>query len=124
MENNIGQIISSRRKYLKMTQEQLADKIERSPGLIGQIERGETRPSFETLCRLKEVLLFDLDEAYSSKPQKESQAVAEVGFLMNQWNGDKQQFLLEFARLLNNRFDDLVSNSKKDVSAHENSNLR
>ena len=62
MENNIGQIISSRRKYLKMTQEQLADKIERSPGLIGQIERGETRPSFETLCRLKEVLLFDLGQ--------------------------------------------------------------
>ena len=63
MNNNFGQIISSRRKSLKLTQEKLADMIERSPGLIGQIERGETNPSYETLCRLKDVLQFDLDDA-------------------------------------------------------------
>lgn len=104
MDNNLGQIISSRRKSLKLTQEKLADMIERSPGLIGQIERGETNPSYETLCRLKNVLQFDLDDAYSMNEAREFTAIAEVGYLMNQWDDDKQEFLLEFARLLNERF--------------------
>lgn len=101
MDNNIGQIISSRRKSLNLTQEKLADMVGRSPGLIGQIERGETNPSFETLCRLKDILLFDLDSAPTSAEQPASKIVAEVDYLMNQWNIEKQMFLLEFARLLN-----------------------
>lgn len=123
MNNNFGQIISSRRKSLKLTQEKLADMIERSPGLIGQIERGETNPSYETLCRLKDVLQFDLDDAYSMDVTSEFTAVTEVGYLMNQWDSDKQEFLLEFARLLNERFPDQNVEVKKEFPHDKNSNL-
>ena len=104
MGNNLGQIISSRQKSLKLTQEKLVDMIEHSPGLIGQVERGETNPSYETLCRLKNVLQFNLNDAYSMNEAKEFTANAEVGYLMNQWDNDKQDFLLEFFCLLNERF--------------------
>ena len=123
MNNNFGQIISSRRKSLKLTQEKLADMIERSPGLIGQIERGETNPSYETLCRLKDVLQFDLDDAYSADVTSEFTAIAEVGYLMNQWDSDKQEFLLEFARLLNERFPNQNVNVERESPHDKNSNL-
>lgn len=123
MNNNFGQIISSRRKSLKLTQEKLADMIERSPGLIGQIERGETNPSYETLCRLKDVLQFDLDDAYSADVTSEFTAIAEVGYLMNQWDSDKQEFLLEFARLLNERFPHQNANVERESPHDKNSNL-
>ena len=123
MNNNFGQIISSRRKSLKLTQEKLADMIERSPGLIGQIERGETNPSYETLCRLKDVLQFDLDDAYSADVSSEFTAIAEVGYLMNQWDSDMQEFLLEFARLLNERFPNQNVNVERESPHDKNSNL-
>ena len=123
MDNNLGKIISSRRKSLKLTQEKLADMIERSPGLIGQIERGETKPSYETLCRLKEVLQFDLDDAYSMDDPEKFTAIAEIGYLMNQWDTNKQEFLLEFARLLNERFPSQNVKVKKEFPHGENSNL-
>ena len=96
MGNNLGQIISSRRKSLKLTQEKLVDMIEHSPGLIGQVERGETNPSYETLCRLKNALQFNLNDAYSMNEAKEFTANAEVGYLMNQWDNDKQDFCWNF----------------------------
>lgn len=123
MDNNLGKIISSHRKSLKLTQEKLADMIERSPGLIGQIERGETKPSYETLCRLKEVLQFDLDDAYSMNDSKEFTAIAEIGYLMNRWDTNKQEFLLEFARLLNERFPSQNVKVEKEFPHGENSNL-
>lgn len=124
MDNNIGQIISSRRKSLNLTQEKLADMVGRSPGLIGQIERGETNPSFETLCRLKDILLFDLDSAPTSAEQPASKIVAEVDYLMNQWNIEKQMFLLEFARLLNKQSCTSCSNTEEGSAANEDCHLR
>ena len=103
MKNNIGQIVHERRKSLNLTQEQLAEKIDRAPGLIGQIERGETKPSFQTMMRLKETLMFDTNSAYEDDSCSDYSS-QELNYLMNGWNEEKQRFLLEFARLINEYF--------------------
>lgn len=103
MKSNIGQIVYERRKSLNLTQEQLAEKIDRSPGLIGQIERGETKPSFQTMMRLKEILMFDANSVYENSYRSDYSS-RELDCLMSGWDEEKQEFLLEFARMLNEHF--------------------
>lgn len=103
MKSNIGQIVYERRKSLNLTQEQLAEKIDRSPGLIGQIERGETKPSFQTMMRLKEILMFDANSVYENSYRSDYSS-RELDCLMSGWDKEKQEFLLEFARMLNEHF--------------------
>lgn len=55
----IGAIIRKHRKYKNYTQEQLAELINVTAGFLGQIERDESYPSFETLVRL--VYVLDID---------------------------------------------------------------
>lgn len=45
----MGQRIRGERQKLRMTQAQLAEKINVSTNYIGQIERGDRKPSLETL---------------------------------------------------------------------------
>lgn len=59
MENKIGKVIRESRKALGYTQEQLAEKVGMTPSFIGQIERGTTLPSVETLSNLTRLLAID-----------------------------------------------------------------
>ena len=112
MKNNLAELIHSRRKDLGLTQKQLAAKIGRSVALVGQIERGQTNPSLETLRRLKSVLLFDLEEVCSS-PTPMSAAAFEISCLMESWDEEQQTFLLEIARLINAQYEQHQAAEKK-----------
>lgn len=59
MDNQFGRVIKEKRKKLRYTQETLADMVGRSPGQIGQIERGEVYPSVEVLIKLIDYLSID-----------------------------------------------------------------
>ena len=48
----LGKRIRGERKFRKLTQEQLAERVDRSPSFIGLIERGERRMSVETLYEI------------------------------------------------------------------------
>jgi transcriptional regulator with XRE-family HTH domain len=122
MADNLGQIVYSRRKSLNLTQEKLAEKIGRSTALVGQIERGCTKPSFETLRRLKEVLMFDIDDACSDGEPDNAEISRELGCLISSWDGKKQTFFLEVARLVNEYFPESNDSVKRD-GVHEDSNL-
>ena len=50
------------RKERKLTQSQLADLLEVQPRLISRWESGETKPQFDHMVRLAEVLAVTLDE--------------------------------------------------------------
>lgn len=52
----LGKNIKFYRKQKKLTQEQLAEKIDLSVGFIGQIERGVTKMSLDTLIDICESL--------------------------------------------------------------------
>lgn len=58
----IGKRIQKRRKRSKLTQEQLAERTERSPAFIGHIERGTRKMSIETLCEIALALNCPTDE--------------------------------------------------------------
>ena len=58
----LGKRIRQSRKKRKMTQEQLAEKANRSPAFIGHIERGTRVMSLETLCELALALDCSTDE--------------------------------------------------------------
>lgn len=47
----LGEIIQAKRKELGLTQERLAEKIGKTAGYIGQIERGLSYPSYPVLLQ-------------------------------------------------------------------------
>ena len=49
LREKIGIMIREKRNSQRLTQEGLAEKVNLSTGMIGQIERGETMPSIESL---------------------------------------------------------------------------
>lgn len=57
----LGKNIKETRKSLKMTQEQLAEKIEVSTVFISQIESGARKPSLETVYKISIALNIKID---------------------------------------------------------------
>ena len=102
MNDKLGLIIQERRKLYGLTQEELAEKIEKTPGFIGQIERGICMPSIDTLKQLINILAIDANEIfYNEKP--DGLSFCELNHLVSQWNSNDQLFLLEFIRLMDKR---------------------
>ena len=54
--DSIGRHIREIRSQRKLTQEQLAEKVELSPNYLGAIERGEKIPALETLLSILNAL--------------------------------------------------------------------
>lgn len=52
----LGSVIKERRKLLKLTQEEFAEKCELHRTYIGQIERGEKNISFVNILRVAKAL--------------------------------------------------------------------
>lgn len=57
----IGSKVRELRLQHKMTQEYLAELVDISPSFIGHIERGEKKPSLETMSHLTMVLETSMD---------------------------------------------------------------
>lgn len=63
----LGTMIKTRRKELKLTQEDLAEKVEISPSFMGHIERGSRVLSVDTLRRLCVALNLSADDLLGLK---------------------------------------------------------
>lgn len=66
---DLGSAIAAQRRVLKLTQEELAERLKTSPEWVSQIERGVGAPSLETLLRIADALgvtLSDLVTAATS----------------------------------------------------------
>jgi len=59
----LGIRLRQRRKALKMTQEEVAEKADISLSFYGHIERGTRKFSIDTFIKLIEVLKFSADDA-------------------------------------------------------------
>jgi len=66
-QTKFGEILKELRKEKKITQEQLAESIDKSSGAVGQYERGEIFPNYETLTRIIETLDVDANLFFSGK---------------------------------------------------------
>lgn len=60
-EINLGQRIREERQKLNLTQEKLAETINVTTTYIGQIERGERRPTLDTLINISNALGVSID---------------------------------------------------------------
>jgi transcriptional regulator with XRE-family HTH domain len=53
---NLGKNIKKRRKELRLTQQELADKLDISLNFIGKIEVAFSKPSLDTLIKIANIL--------------------------------------------------------------------
>ncbi|SEL86064.1 Transcriptional regulator, contains XRE-family HTH domain [Butyrivibrio sp. ob235] len=61
---NLGQFISSRRKYMRLTQEELADKIGVSKSAVAKWETNGGLPDRDNLHRLAEIMNVSVDDLH------------------------------------------------------------
>ena len=71
---SLAKIVVSRRKALKMTQQQLSDRIGMNRALISRLESKEYTPSIDQLLALSDVLQFDVNDVWE-KPEAKKVAV-------------------------------------------------
>ena len=65
----LGARIRAFRRACGMTQEQLAEAIERTPEAISNIERGQSLPSLDTLERLANSMNVSLSDFFADKDE-------------------------------------------------------
>ena len=121
-----GKILRELRIAKDMTQEQLAELIDKSPGAVGQYERGDIFPNYETLSKIIDAFEVDANLFFA----KETSELASISnWMTNVIFGmtDSERvtignFLSEFARVM------LKSTSSKEApmkgaGKNENSDL-
>ena len=96
----LGKRIRDERLLLRLTIEQLAERVDKSLNFIGQIERGEGKPSIETLVDLANALGTTVDTllADSLRVGSEDTAVREMTALLMEIDAAGRQFLLEVVK--------------------------
>lgn len=98
-QKDLASIIRNRRQDMGMSQEELADKIDKTTGFVGQLERGESQPSLETFQALVCCLGIDANALFTDHVSQQED-INEVCALAEQMGETKRMLLLEFARML------------------------
>lgn len=99
IREKISTMTREKRCSQNLTQEELAEKVNLSTGMIGQIERGETMPSVESLDAIIVELGIDPRSLFGvSSP--ESPELAELYSIASRMNPDQQRLLLKIARVI------------------------
>ncbi len=70
LRNRVGKRLRQIRRAKDLTQEQLAAAVGVSVKFIGNIERGTSAPSFETIEKIAEVLEVDASEFFPPPEKK------------------------------------------------------
>jgi transcriptional regulator with XRE-family HTH domain len=71
IKKRFGKRLRKLRRNKDLTQEQLADMVGVSLSFIGQLERGESGPSLETVQKIAEVLEVDISEFFPPPEKKD-----------------------------------------------------
>ena len=90
---------------MKLSQDALAEKVDRTTGFIGQLERGESMPSIETLTKIIQVLRLDANELFHGGTIDRDSIDPSIYELIAQAQSldeRKLHLLLRFAELLSN----------------------
>jgi transcriptional regulator with XRE-family HTH domain len=62
LATRLGSVVQARRKAMKLSQEEIAERVGIAAQFLGRIERGESMPSVPTLRLLSDVLGVSCDE--------------------------------------------------------------
>lgn len=100
----IGKRVASRRKQLKITQSELAEKTKLTPKYISNIETSHSIPSVESvmhLCKALDItpnyLLFGISD------EKEASKSDEINRLLGACDGKQLDKILEYIEFITNR---------------------
>ena len=96
----LGKRIRDERLLLRLTIEQLAEKVGKSTNYIGQIERNDGKPSLETIVDIANVLGTTVDYLLSDSlnSYKRDNTVYEIDTLLYLLDDKGKQFMLDVVK--------------------------
>ena len=96
----LGKRIRDERLLLRLTIEQLAEKVDKSLNFIGQIERGEGKPSLETLVDIANALGTTTDSLLKENLQANTMdgVTREINSLLHDMDAPGKAFLLDVVK--------------------------
>lgn len=96
----LGKRIRDERLLLRLTIEQLAERVNKSSNYIGQIERNDGKPSLETVVDIANALGTTIDNLLtdSIKINSDSSTVREITTILYTIDDKGQQFILDMVK--------------------------
>ena len=95
----LSQMIRDKRKELSISQEKLAEMVGVTTSFVGQMERGESLPSVETLFAFVRCLNLDVNSLFFGEFDS-SEVINELCNLVKQMDEWKRLLLVKQARVL------------------------
>lgn len=95
----ISTMIREKRNSQRLTQEALAEKVNLSTGMIGQIERGETMPSIENLDAIIKELGIDPRALFGDMPPSNKELI-ELYMVISRMDQEQQHLFLKIGRAI------------------------
>jgi len=96
----MGKRIRDERLLLRLTLEKLAERIDKSSNFVGQIERGEGKPSLETLVDIANALGTTVDSLLSESltAGRGDETLREMETLLRAMDEKGRHFILEMVK--------------------------
>lgn len=96
----LGKRIRDERLLLRLTIEQLAERVDKSTNYIGQIERNDGKPSLETIVDIANALGTTVDELLKDSLQKEhcDSVIKEISSLLYSLDDNGKHFILDMVK--------------------------
>ena len=92
----LGKRIRDERLMQRLTLERLAERTDKSINFIGQIERGEEKPSLETLVDIANALGVTVDSLLSDNIKDSDNSIdKEVSALLHNMSDTGKRFILD-----------------------------
>ena len=113
MKNRMAEVIRAKRQQQNMTQEQLAEQIDTTPGFVGQVERAETYPSAPVLAKIIQVLGIDANTLFFEIDES-STILQEISIRAQRLEPAKQEFVLDMIILVDRLSTDNTDSKEND----------
>lgn len=96
----LGRRIRDERLLLRLTIEQLAEKVDKSTNYIGQIERNDGKPSLETVVAIANALGTSVDDLLkdSLASEKRDSLIQEITALLPALDENGKRFILDVVK--------------------------
>ena len=95
----LGKRIRDERLLLRLTLEKLAERTDKSINFIGQIERGEGKPSLETMVDIANALGTTVDSLLQDNVREVNDSVGkEVESIIRTLDDNGKQFILDVVK--------------------------
>lgn len=99
-DHRLATMIREQRLALHLSQEELAERIDKTTGLIGQIERGECLPGIDTFYDLAQCLRLDVETLFYGNDSDVHSDIEQIRNLTEHMNQDDRTLIIEFAKVL------------------------